>query len=118
MAWDIVYYRTADGQVPGLDYLLDPQRCPTKVRATMFAVLDAVAAAPPPRFSGGGLWEAMHSDMHGYFEIRRRGLIRPAIAVITGMSKPWMTVFSKADYAAVRAVGDEHSAQLPRRLAA
>jgi len=34
-------------------------RCPTKVRATMRAVLAEVAAAPPKRFSGGGDWEAM-----------------------------------------------------------
>jgi len=78
----------------------------------MIAVLDAVAEAPPPRFSGGGLWEAMHgimtyrlfcllenSDTKG---LRRRGLARPAIAVITGISKPWMTAFSQGDYAAVR----------------
>jgi hypothetical protein len=108
----------------------------------MFAVLESVAAAPPPRFSGGGLWEAMHGEMHGYYEVRtqgtpnrtqyrlfcrlengsdeelaRRGLERPAIAVITGMSKRWMTTFLDADYAAVRVLGDEYSAQFPRRIA-
>lgn len=86
------------------------------------AVLDAVAEAPPPQFSGGGQWEAMHGDMGGYFEVRsqgakreqfrlfcilenadadelrRRGLARPAIAVITGMRKPWMTAFSARAY--------------------
>ena len=69
-------------------------------------------AAPPPRFSGGGKWEAMHGTMGGWYEIRltgpgreqlwlfcllengtsdelaRRWLPRPAIAVITGMRKP------------------------------
>jgi len=29
--------------------------------------------APPPRFSGGGKWEAMHGDMAGYYEVRATG---------------------------------------------
>lgn len=29
-------------------------------------VLDAVRAAPPPAFSGGGKWEAMHGTMSRY----------------------------------------------------
>lgn len=142
MAWDVVYYREANDDVPALDFLLDPKLCPTKVRATLFAVLEAVAAAPPPRFSGGGLWEAMHGDMGGFYEVRtqgapnrtqyrlfcvlengsaddlkHRGLERPAIAVITGMSKPWMTTFSDKDYRMVSVLGREHSAQFPRRIA-
>jgi hypothetical protein len=44
-----------------------------KVQATIKAVLIAVAAAPPPAFSGGGKWEAMHGDMAGYFELRVDG---------------------------------------------
>jgi len=139
MTWDIVYVRAPDGSVPALDFL---KACPTKVRAMMLAVLDAVAAAPPPRFSGGGLWEAMHGDMSGYYEVRtqgqpnrtqyrlfcllengdeselkRRGFAKPAIAAITGMQKPWMTTFSYADYHAVRALGAEHVTQFPRRVA-
>ncbi len=49
-------------------------------------------------------------------ELARRGLARPAIAVITGLRKPWMTVFSERDYEAVRRLGDDHGAQLPRRI--
>jgi hypothetical protein len=91
-----------------LEFLDD---CPGTVDAQFTAVLDAVAAAPPPRFSGGGKWEAMHGTMGGWYEIRLtgpgreqlrlfcllengtsdelagRGLPRPAIAVITGMRK-------------------------------
>jgi hypothetical protein len=51
VAWDIVYYKTANGDIPAVDFLVG---CPTKVRANMLAVLDAVAEAPPPSFSGGG----------------------------------------------------------------
>jgi hypothetical protein len=108
----------------------------------MLAVLSAVADAPPPRFSGGGMWEAMHGDMAGFYEVRKqgapnrtqyrlfclldhsdlaglqkRGLPRPAIAVITGMSKPWMTTFTAGDYAKVHAMGDEYLATFPRRIA-
>lgn len=139
MAWDIVYYQASDGSAPALDFL---KNCPTKVRATMLAVLDAVAGAPPPRFSGGGYWEAMRGEMQGYYEVRtqgppnrtqyrlfcvlengskvelaRRGLSGPALGVIVGMFKPWMTVFTKADYAAVRKAGDDHKTQYPRRVA-
>jgi hypothetical protein len=56
--------------VPALDFL---SSIPVKVAAEIHAVLDAVAAAPPPSFSGGGKWEAMHGDMSGYFEIRVQG---------------------------------------------
>jgi hypothetical protein len=70
MAWDVIFYATAEGSVPGADFL---DGCPAKVRGTILAVLDAVAAAPPPAFSGGGKWEAMHGDMGGYYEIRVTG---------------------------------------------
>jgi hypothetical protein len=53
--------------VPAVDFL---DGLPPKVAAEIHAVLDAVAAAPPPSFSGGGKWEAMHDDMAGYYEVR------------------------------------------------
>jgi hypothetical protein len=138
VAWDIVFYATAEGSVPGADFL---DGCPAKVRGTILAVLDAVAAAPPPAFSGGGKWEAMHGDMGGYYEIRVtgpgreqfrlfcllenadaptlavRGLRGPAIAVIAGMRKQSGTIFSGRDYAKVRKLGSDHTARQPRRIA-
>jgi hypothetical protein len=114
VVWDIIFYETATGDVPAAAFL---DTCPPNVRGTVLAVLDAVAAAPPPSFSGGGKWEAMHGSMGGYYEVRvtgpgreqfrlfcalenadqdelrRRGLARPAIAAITGMRKPHRTVF-------------------------
>jgi hypothetical protein len=104
-------------------------------------VLDAVAAAPPPAFSGGGKWEAMHGEMGGYYEIRitgpgreqfrlfcvlenadrstlaARGLRRPTITVITGMRKRSGRLFSDRAYARVRRLGDDHTSQMPRRIA-
>lgn len=56
--------------VPALEFL---DGLPSKVAAEIHAVLDAVAAAPPPSFSGGGKWEAMHGDMAGYYEVRVQG---------------------------------------------
>lgn len=47
--------------------------CPTGVEAKLQAVLSAVAEAPPPSFSGGGMWEAMHGEMGGYYEVRVTG---------------------------------------------
>jgi hypothetical protein len=136
-AWDVVYYRQADGQTPAIDFL---DGCPVKLQARFDAVLDDVAAAPPPRYSGGGRWESMHGDMGDFYEVRlggpnreqfrlfcildngspqqlgERGLTRPAIAVIAGIRKAFMTVFDARDYAAVRRLGDDYRAQLPRRI--
>jgi hypothetical protein len=74
-AHDVVFFRRhhdddADQAVPGRDFL---STCPTKVRATMRAVLIQVAAAPPKRFAGGGYWEAMKDKMTGWFEVRVDG---------------------------------------------
>jgi hypothetical protein len=67
MAWDVIFYRTERDTVPVDEFL---NSCPTRVRARFLAILDAVAEAPPPQFSGGGQWEAMHGEMGGYFEAR------------------------------------------------
>jgi hypothetical protein len=50
-------------------------------------------------------------------ELACRGLQRPAIAVITGMRKPWRTAFSERDYQRVRTLGHEHQQNYPRRIA-
>lgn len=139
MLWGVVYYKDPDGNVPAADFL---DSCPTKVEATILAVLEAVRAAPPPRFSGGGKWEAMHGAMGGYYEIRvmgpgrrhyrlfcrldngtpaelaQRGFDEPQIAVISGMSKANLTEFSEREYRKrVRTLGDDYLATLPRRIA-
>lgn len=135
--WAIIYFKAPDGSVPALEFL---DACPGKIDAEFTAVLDAVAGAPPPQFSGGGKWEAMHGTMTGWREIRltgpgreqfrlfcllengddeellRRGLRKPAIAVITGMRKPWRTKFSERDYGRVRKLGEDHRSNLPRRV--
>jgi hypothetical protein len=107
------------------------------VAATLIAVVKAVADAPPPSFSGGGKWEAMHDDMAGFYEARadgpgRRhyrlfcilerdgaqvGLGGASLVIITGMSKPFRTEFTKHEYAAVQELGKEYRSQTPRSVA-
>lgn len=70
MGWGVVYYRAANGAVPAEAFL---DSCPAKIEARILAVLEVVRAAPPPAFSGGGMWEAMHGSMNGYYEIRVTG---------------------------------------------
>lgn len=55
--WDVVYYDPPDPADSPAAFL---DGCPASVEAHMVTVLDAVAAAPPPQFSGGGYWEAMY----------------------------------------------------------
>ena len=139
MAWGIVYYKDASGMVPAAEFL---DSCPVKVEATLLAVLKAVRDAPPPQFSGGGKWEAMHGTMNGYYEIRvtgpdraqyrlfcrlengspeqlaTRGFDGPQIVVISGMVKPTRTGFSDREYKRyVRDLGDRYMATLPRPVA-
>lgn len=139
MEWGIVYYTNPKGDVPAEAFL---DACPRNVDVMFNAVLEAVRAAPPPAFSGGGKWEAMHGTMSGYYEIRvtgpgrchyrlfcllengtpqelaERGFDRPQIAVINGMVKPNAALFSGSDYKKhVRKLGDDYLARLPRPIA-
>lgn len=99
--------------VPALEFL---DSVPPSVAADVHAVLDAVAEAPPPAFSGGGKWEAMHGAMSGFYEVRTRGgdkrnhrlfclLVRdapdlggPSIVCIDGLSKPLRQAGQTKDY--------------------
>jgi hypothetical protein len=137
--WGIVYYADKNGDAPALDFLMS---CPVKVRAKLAAVLEAVRAAPPPAFSGGGKWEAMHGSMGGYYEIRvtgpgrqhyrlfcvldngtpeelgKRGFDRPQIAVINGLVKANATLFTDGEYEKhVRRLGERYLATVPRPIA-
>ena len=135
-SWLIHFFRRhrlddANRQVPAIEFL---DSIPGSVAATMQAVLEAVAAAPPPAFSGGGMWKAMHDDMAGYFEVRVMGpskrlyrlfcllerdgpgLAGPSVVAITGLWKANQTAFTKQDYAAVRRLGDEYRARSPRSV--
>jgi Txe/YoeB family toxin of Txe-Axe toxin-antitoxin module len=92
---------------------------PPKTAAEFHAILDAVAKAPPPAFSGGGKWEAMHGDMAGIYEARvtSRGanhrlfclLLRTSerldgssIVCLGGLSKPVRSPAQSRDYTRIR----------------
>jgi Txe/YoeB family toxin of Txe-Axe toxin-antitoxin module len=136
--WRIYFFaRTARqggaGTVPAREFL---DAVPTKVAATIIAVLKAVAEAPPPKFAGGGKWEAMHGEMKGIYEIRvdgpkrrhyrlfcllerdgaRFGLNGPSVVALTGLSKGFRTEFTPEDYRLVRQMRDEYGASLPRSV--
>lgn len=135
--WSVHYFRQhlkghRAAVSPAQEFL---RTCPTEVRAHLVAVIKAVADAPPPRFSGGLQWRAMHGDMKGWYEARDRhgpflyrlfcllerkgadlGLGGPSIVLISGMRKANETAFSKADYAQVRALGDEYRSRTPRSV--
>lgn len=131
--WSIAYFRRHKDDdpaesTPGREYM---NECPTEVRSHFRNVLIAVATAPPPKFAGGGYWEAMHGDMTGCYEVRKKrnglhyrlfclldedeaGVHR--LVVLAGMTKPDGTVFSDSDYAEVRELGDEYKARSPRSV--
>jgi hypothetical protein len=74
-AHDVVYFKRHKDDdpaqsEPGRDAL---RSWPASVRAKAYAVLVAVAAAPPKRFAGGGYWESMKGEMSGWFEVRLDG---------------------------------------------
>lgn len=107
--------------VPALEFL---EGLPTKVAAEIHAVIDAVASAPPPSFSGGGKWQAMHDNMAGFYEVRVSGggqnhrlfclLERDApdlggssIVCISGLSKPLRSPAKPRDYTRARRLRGE-----------
>lgn len=134
--WDIVVFQRhrdddPNGRCPAERFFSE---IPDSVATDLFAIIDAVAQSPPPQFTGGGMWEAMHGEMSGYYEARTRGPDRrlyrlfcileleaegldgPSIVVLTGMSKPVGTAFTKADYAAIRRLGEEYRRRIPRSV--
>jgi len=106
----------ASAPVPAIEYLAS---LPTKAAAEFHAILNAVAKAPPPAFSGGGKWEAMRGDMAGIYEVRdtsRRAnhrlfclLVRaseqlggPSIVCLGGLTKPVRSAAQPRDYSRIR----------------
>lgn len=133
---EVVYFRRhveddPRGAAPGREFLA---ACPPGVRAKFMATLVAVATAPPHKFAGGGMWEAMHGEMSGWFEVRRDGRQRhhyrlfclidldaagakkPWLVVVCGLDKPFKTVLSESDYQWVRSLGEEYLARNPRSI--
>jgi hypothetical protein len=138
MPWGIYFFRRhveddAQQAVPGREFL---DRCSDAIAAKLLAVVKAVADGPPPQFSGGGKWEAMHDEMRGIFEVRvdgpKRhhyrlfcvlertgtdvGLDGPSLVIISGLDKPFRTTLTAADYRRVKRLADEFRARNPRSV--
>ena len=108
-------------RTPAIDFL---GGLPDKIVAEIQAVLEAVAAAPPPSFSGGGKWQAMHDAMAGIYEVRVQGgganhrlfcllerngddLGGPTVVCLGGLSKAVRSAASPRDYRRIRQYADE-----------
>ncbi len=126
--WDIALFESTasvESMVPTIEFL---DACPPKVAARIAVVLEAVAASPPPRFAGGGYWEAMHGEMNGFYEVRvghgnfnyrllcllQNPLLDQdnvesgaAIVCLTGFRKPVRSAANDRDYQAARDARDE-----------
>lgn len=126
--WLIHFFESTDGSVPAIQFL---DAVPTAVVAEFEAILDAVAEAPPPAFSGGGKWEVMHGEMSGFFEARVQhsgtnyrlfcvlerdatDLGGSSIVVIDGLSKPRRTAARPKEYR--RAIGLLGEFRVSRRV--
>lgn len=129
-AYEIVFYVDDDKSEPGGVFL---DSCPTSVQVDFNAILVAVAAAPPHKFSGGGMWEAMHDDMKGWYEARRdyqrvhyrlfclldtkaKGRSKPLLVIVDGRSKGRGTKIPDREYAKIRALGERYYATQPRPI--
>lgn len=135
-SWDVKVFQRHSVDDPGESCPTEIffNQCPDSVARDLILIIDSVAEAPPPQFSGGGMWQSMHEDMHGFYEARttgpdRRlyrlfcildrnspGLDRPCVVLITGMSKPVGSAFTEAEYASVRRLGEEYRRRSPRNL--
>lgn len=133
---DVVFFRRHPSDDP---HESEPGRValnswPASVRAKARAVLAAVAAAPPQRFSGGGYWEAMKGQMAGWFEVRvdghkrhhfrlfclldyeAQGVDKALLVVIDGRDKAFRTAIPRDDYSKVLALGAEYLSRNPRSI--
>lgn len=133
--WDVRFFKRHKDDdpaqsCPGFDFLTAiDARAAQKLRK----ILRSVAGAPPPSWTGGGTWEAMHDDMAGYYEARTElgewlyrlfcllereaaGLPNPSIIVIDGLKKKKRNRIRSQDYDRVRQLGDEYRRKFPRSV--
>lgn len=108
---------------------------PDRAAAKIVAVVQAVAGAPPPAFAGGGMWEAMHGEMAGIYEVRVdyngmhyrlfcvlesslnvAGLGGPSVVLIDGRSKKYRTKIAPRDYERTRGLVTEYFRRKPRSV--
>ena len=86
------------------------------------------------KFAGGGMWEAMHGDMRGWYEARKdfqrrhyrlfclldtkaRSRAKPLLVVVDGRDKARGTVIDDKEYKKIRALGERYRKTQPRPIA-
>lgn len=133
--WTVAYFKRHVDDDPGQSipakiYIWD--QCPLAVQTFLTSCVAVVAEAPPPKFAGGGYWEAMHGALTGFHEIRKkyRGLhyrlfcrldhesigTPHLLTLLGGMTKPSGETFSDAEYAGVLDIGEEYLGRNPRSI--
>lgn len=128
----VVFFTPEGGVIPPAQKYLDD--CPDGIRGRFLSALVEIAKAPPFRFRGGGLWEAMHGSMTGWFEVRINSgnrihfrlfcvldhealnIEERLLVVITGRNKKYQTKFSQAEYSKIKKLGDDYFSSNPRLI--
>lgn len=118
--WAIEFFETNRGKEAGrCPAAMFLEGIPKQALAKIQAVLNAVAEAPPPSFSGGGMWEAMRGEMSGLYEVRvgYRGMNyrlfcvlvhdSRSIVCLDGLMKPVRSAADSRDYDRVKQLRDE-----------
>lgn len=131
LEWKVAWY-SAGRVAPARVYLnkLDPDR-----RRQLLGWVEAIRRYPPGpyAFPPGLVWQPMHGDMAGIFEIREKhgkqlfrlfcvldrnapahGLTHPAMVLLDGVTKVIETVVDAATYARVAGYRDDYLASDPR----
>ena len=127
----VFYVPNSELASPGEEYL---NSCPPGIRGRFLTLLVEISKAPPFRFSGGGLWEAMHGEMTGWFEIRidssklnhyrlfcvldheAVNYEQRLLVVITGRTKRYRTALPHSEYRKIRKLGVDYFSQNPRLI--
>jgi hypothetical protein len=57
-----------------------------------------------------------HHRLFCVIDAAAQGSAKPWLVVVTGLSKPFRTTFSAADYKAIKRLGDEYFSRNPRSV--
>ena len=129
----IVYFVDEDQAIPGKIFL---DLLPPKIAAKFDVILDAVAKAPPKKFSGGGYWEKMKAPLSGLYEVRiddgkakkhhrlfctldydAKGSTKPYLVILDGRTKTFFSKMNRREYVKIAELRDKYFAKNPRSTA-
>ena len=132
--WKNVFYRTADGEAPALAWLMS---LPKPRREQLLAWAETVRGWPegPYAFPPGLMWQPMHDEAAGCFELRdehdkrlyrlfcvidrkatENGLSHPVVCYLDGATKPVDAALPKATYVRLGTLRREYLTVSPRRI--